>query len=581
MAGERDIHYRAEVRSMGREDAPALPVYHLMLHEHRAGGWTGVLDLRPRVDTEGEAFDAVIRAGLAPGTACGTTLSMQGGPRARTWTSVITAATAKAPDSNERYAMCALLIADPLTALRNRRVYFGWGGCGLDALVGGAMSCAANGAGTPGREPVLRGMPPIRIYPEVRRAVRRVPYAIARGETLGEWLDGLCEALRIRIEILSTSEGSLAIALRDKPPPQSGLNRGGPIEMTADDTVVPSTDVIVLGRTMLASSAIERGSMIDIPSRGDPVRFGPRGAVGDIFETPLISDDEALERKRRREQRAALAQVRVHGITGQPGMLPGRTVRLMQRAPDDAYSGSPNDARSGSGTGRGGGIVTGGGGGSAPPTQAVGPGEEHTLFGTTEWQVCETPHIYRGGAYVNEVTLEKASIAWYPEGPHEKRRTHTVTGIIECGGTQAGERVARDRLGRIPVRLAFMRPKPEDSENEDWSTTMMLAVQAEGGGNTHTVVADHREGDLCKVRVHGPFRAEIAGFVHRDDRAIKESAVGVTAAVLVGQENGEWEGFAFEPWRHPDDSGETAVQATGTGTGGGAVQGGSEGETSP
>ena len=577
MAGERDIHYRAEVRSMGFEDAPALPIYHLMLHEHRAGGWTGVLDLRPRVDTEGEAFDAVIRAGLAPGTACGTTLRMKGGPRARTWTSVITAATAKAPDSSERYAMCALLIADPLTALRNRRVYFGWGECGLDALVGGAMSCAANGAGTPGREPVLRGMPPIRIYPEVRSALRRVPYAIARGETLGEWLDGLCEALRIRIEILSTSDGRLAIALRDRPPPQSGLNRGGPIEMTADDTVEPSTDVIVVGRTMLASSAGERGSMLDIPSRGDPVRFGPRGALGDVFEFPLMSDDEAQERKRRREQRAALAQVRVHGLTGQPGMLPGRTVRLMQRAPDDADTGDLRDD-SGNGASEG---TTAGGDASIPPSQTAASGEEHTLFGTSEWQVCETPHIYRGGGYVNEVALEKASVAWFPEGPHERRRTHIVTGIIECGGTQAGERVARDRLGRVPVRLAFTRPMPEDSENEDWSPTMMLAVQTEGGGDTHTVVADHREGDLCKVRVHGPLRAEIVGFVHRDDRAIKESAIGATAAVFVGQESGEWEGFAFEPWRHPDDTGATPAQADEAGSGAGSVEGGSEGETAP
>ena len=571
MAGERDIHYRAEVRSMGSEDAPALPIHHLMLHEHRAGGWTGVLDLRPRVETEGEAFDALIRAGLAPGTACGTTLRMKGGPRARTWTSVITAATAKAPDSSERYAMCALLIADPLTALRNRRVYFGWGECTLDALVGGAMSCAANGAGTPGREPVLRGMPPIRIYPEVRSAVRRVPYAIARGETLGEWLDGLCEALRIRIEILSTGDGRLAIALRDKPPPQSGLNRGGPVEMTADDTVEPSTDVIVLGRTMLASAAIERGSLIDIPSRGDPVRFGPEGALGDVFETPLISEDEARERKRRREQRAALAQVRVHGLTGQPGMLPGRTVRLMQRAPDDADTGGSQDTRGDSGTGRSEGTAIGGDG-SVPPAQTAAPREEHTLFGTSEWQVCDIPHIYRGGGYVNEVALEKASVAWYPEGPRETRRTHMLTGIIECGDAEAGERVARDRLGRIPVRLAFMRPKPEESGNEDCSITMMLAIQTEAGGSTHTVVADHREGDLCKVRVHGPLRAEIVGFVHRDDRAIKESAVGATAAVIVGQENGQWEGFAFEPWRHPDDSGEPAAQATGTGPETGTVE---------
>ena len=91
---------------------------------------------------------------------------------------------------------------------------------------------------------------------------------------------------------------------------------------------------------------------------------------------------------------------------------------------------------------------------------------------------------------------------------------------------------------------------------------MMLAVQVEGGGSTHAVVADHREGDLCRVRVHGPLKAEIVGFVHRDDRSIKESAVGTTAAVLVGQQAGEWEGLAFEPWRHPEDRGETASQAT-------------------
>ena len=565
MPGERDIHYRAEVRSMGREDAPALPVYHLMLHEHRAGGWTGVLDLRPRVDTDGEAFDALIRAGLAPGTACGTTLRMKGGPRARTWTSVITAATAKAPDASERHATCALLIADPLTALRNRRVWFGWGECALDALFGGAMSCAGNGTGTPGRDPVLRGMPPIRIYPEVRSEARRVPYAIARGETLGEWLDALCEALRIRIEILSTSDGRLAIALRDRPPPRSGLNRGGPIEMTADDTVEPSTDVIVLGRTVLASSGAERGSMIDIPSRGDPVRFGVTGALGHVFETPHISDDEARERTRRREQRAAVAQLRVYGLTGQPGMLPGRTVRLMQRAPDRADTeDSPNASGNGESDG-----TTAGGGASVSPPRAAASGEEHTLFGSSEWQVCETPHIYRGGGYVNEVALEKASDAWFPEGPQERRRTHVLTGIIESDGTRAGERVARDRLGRIPVRLAFMPPKRDDGEAADWSASMMLAVQSESGGRTHAVVADHREGDLCKIRVHGPFRAEIVGFVHRDDRAIKESAVGATAAVLVGQRSGEWEGFAFQPWKHPDDRGETAAPAGETGSGSG------------
>ena len=345
--------------------------------------------------------------------------------------------------------------------------------------------------------------------------------------------------------------------------------------MVADDTVEPSTDVIVLGRTVLASSAAERGSMLDIPSRGDPVRFGSEGALGDIVETPSTSDDEVRERKRRREERAALAQLRVHGLTGQPGMLPGRTIRLMQRAPADAGAANAQDD-SGNGAGT---RTTAADDASVAPPEAAASGEEHTLFGTSEWQVCETPHIYRGGGYVNEIALEKASIAWYPEGPHERRRMHVLTGIVESGGARAGERVARDRLGRIPVRLALMRPKPKDAEDEDWSATMMLAVQTESGGRTHTVVADHREGDLCKVSVHGPLRAEIVGFVHRDDRALKESAVGATAAVLVGQESSEWEGFAFEPWRHPDDGGEAGAQAGVAESGTGTEGGGSGGET--
>ena len=307
--------------------------------------------------------------------------------------------------------------------------------------------------------------------------------------------------------------------------------------------------------------------MLDIPSRGDPVRFGAKGALSDIFETPLISDEEAQERTRRREQRAALAQVRVYGLTGQPGMLPGRTVRLMQRAPDDADTASSQDAQTDSGTGRSEGVTTGGNG-SVPPAQPAGSGEEHTLFGTSEWQVCETPHIYRGGGYVNEVVLEKASIAWYPEGPHERRRTHILTGIIASAEAEAGERVARDRLGRIPVRLASMRPNPED--HEAWSTTMMLAVQTEGGGSTHTVVADHRKGDLCKVRVHGPLRAEIVGFVHRDGPSHQGKRDRHDGAGAVGQESGEWKGFAFEPWRHPDDAGSRRRRPTKRGPGPGS-----------
>ena len=54
-----------------------------------------------------------------------------------------------------------------------------------------------------------------------------------------------------------------------------------------------------------------------------------------------------------------------------------------------------------------------------------------------------------------------------------------------------------------------------------------------------------------------------------------------TAAVLVGQESGAWEGFAFEPWRHPDDIGVTAAQATESQSESEHLEGGSDEGTAP
>ena len=82
-------------------------------------------------------------------------------------------------------------------------------------MLGGALSATAGGDGQPTRNPVLAGLPMIRIGEELRDDLDRIPYAISPGEPLGDWLSRLWGRLGVRCEMQGDPGGGLDIWLRD------------------------------------------------------------------------------------------------------------------------------------------------------------------------------------------------------------------------------------------------------------------------------------------------------------------------------------------------------------------------------
>ena len=88
----------------------------------------------------------------------------------------------------------------------------------IGRIVGGALSLAAGGDGKPTLEPILPGLPPVQIVEGCREDLDMLPYAVAAGQTLGEWLRDLLGLLGVRVEMLCTTENKVAVILTDRPP---------------------------------------------------------------------------------------------------------------------------------------------------------------------------------------------------------------------------------------------------------------------------------------------------------------------------------------------------------------------------
>ena len=103
---------------------------------------------------------------------------------------------------------------------------------------------------------------------------------------------------------------------------------------------------------------------------------------------------------------------------------------------------------------------------------------------------------------------------------------------------------------------------PEDQEDGDvrqavreanaaaqkWPALLPLPVVNPMAGSLHGFIPSHRQGDACRVAVHGPFSAEVIGFQYRDDRPINAEIERATAGFVVEHDRGSaWSGFVFRP----------------------------------
>ena len=307
------------------------------------------------------------------------------------------------------------------------------------------------------------------------------------------------------------------------------LNTDGGLDMTLDPSREPSGTNLTFSGLSVNPPAIVRGGLLDNVAGGEPSRFGPNGALEWVLTDPPTDADEAARRAGFRLANRRLSQTRLTVTSCQPGLLPGRVVNLK---PQDPLSrGDPPDLK--------------------PSPAGATPGRGSALLGASRWQAVDVAHLCLKARYRNEVLFEKTGLAWRPQRAEERGAT-IVSGMVDDGTSETGELVRRDRLGRIPVRFAFVpeptgepamkRPPPGDVA---WPPVVPLPPLVPGAGSQHGFLPDHRQGDWCRVAVINPLLAEVIGYSHRDDRHLNKKARDATVGVVVAEEGDDWCGMVF------------------------------------
>ena len=532
-----------------RRSSTVVPALTLMLNEDRSGGWSGTVRINPRRVSAEDALQIVLQDGLLPGTAVVVKLLMAGntgyaGTPVRIWPSVVTSVNAAGSTNvDEPDALCVLSFRDPLTYLRSRPIYAAYVDCPFGEILGGVLSAATGGDAKPTRNPVLPGLPLVRIHEELSDEIAEIPYAVAVGEPLGYWLNRVCSRLGVRLEMLGDDSGDFHLWLRDGTPSTSSLNRDGGIDMTFDPDLDPSATNLALSDLGVNSPSSVRGGLLDNLAGGGARRFGPDGALESVLTDSETGLEEAKRRGGFRQSNRRLAQAQATIVSSQPGLLPGRIV-VFERGSEVDTSGE--DSESGNDATRG----------------------YDSLLGASRWQVVGVSHLCVQARYWNQASFEKTGLAWRPALPHEEGAA-IVSGVVDDGSSKPGALIERDRMGRIPIRFPFIHESPADSDTGDaatgagnldvpWPPLVPIAPVVPGAGNLHGFVSDHRQGDWCRVAVVNPLYAEVVGFCHRDDRYLSESVRDATVGIVMreGQDD-EWRGMLFRPQEDLEDELET------------------------
>ena len=91
--------------------------------------------------------------------------------------------------------------------------------------------------------------------------------------------------------------------------------------------------------------------------------------------------------------------------------------------------------------------------------------------------------------------------------------------------------------------------------DERWPPRIPLTIIEPMAGSMHGFIPAHRHGDICRVAIHHPLYAEIAGFQYRSNRQINAQIVGATAGLVVEHDaNAAWSGLVFRPAEDLEDA---------------------------
>ena len=457
------IRYGAFLQ-MGHGESTVVPVDTLRITEQYNSGWNGYAILAARSESEplglGTMFQLTLLADVRPGTIATVQLAyasqtdsgetaepVEGadaetadgdGPPAgwivRGWPCVIAGIEPFKSQGADalRTAYCVVRLTDPLSYLASRTVWGAYRGCSPGAMIGGALSMAAGGDGKPTLAPVLPGLPIVDIVERVRNELEVLPYSIASGQSLGQWLGEVTGLLGLRLEMLGNAAGRIVLTVTDQ------ASNGTPMEMNltqaaSDSAESPGAAELRLSAIAAHSPGIARGGLLDDPTLGSFRYLDRLGSIGNVQRGTEIGVEEAVRRVYIEREAAKAEMVMLQANTGQPGNRPGRLIK-----PDQAF------------------------------------------MGVETWQLARVTHAFSNRVYANQSVLLPSTATWHPRPP-PAQPIRFVSGIVDGGDDFAmSEPVPRDRLGRIPVAFAFT-PTPVGWEaaslfladtNEDMRVTL-------------------------------------------------------------------------------------------------------------
>ena len=450
--------YRAYLEIPGSDSSnTTLNMSRLHLDEGYSEGWYGTAQLvaiaKPGITIGiGDAFGAVLGNRVIPGRHVIVRLSLftdgtgtnLDGIIVRTWPCVVGGLIPfQAPDDLTK-AGCLLHLSDPVTYLGSRPIWGAYRAESIGRIVGGALSLAAGGDGKPTLEPILPGLPPVQIVEGYREDLDMLPYAVAAGQTLGEWLRDLLGLLGVRVEMMCTTEDKIALILTDRPPIGQTVNMSlvgsstktnNPVRSLSTPETIPDQSPIYISGVAGYPSAPLRGGVLDDASLGAFRRFGVLGAVGSLHTGTEIGIEEASRRSIFGWGARLCEELMATALSRQPGLRPGRRISL-----DPAW------------------------------------------LNIATWQIAKVAHTVSGGVYDNTAVLFPASSTetWHPMRPLPKAPRY-VSAIVDGGEDHLYlEPVERDRLGRIPITFSFL-PTPVGEEaillatadtDGDWRLTL-------------------------------------------------------------------------------------------------------------
>ena len=330
----------------------------------------------------------------------------------RTWPCMVSQMVPLDSDDDTR-AVCRIQLVDPLGYLAGREIWGAFRDVGAAELVGGAIALAAGLDAGPTTEVATVWLPKIRVRGRHRDALDVIPYAIATGETLGEWLARVLGTLGLRAELFAEDGGDTQVvyltdALAHRTSYEMHVERDG-VELS-DDERGRDGGVSIRSRVAFPGNPL-RGALLDDPTQGTPRLLAAFGPIGRVVRAQGADTDEVTERAWHEVRRGFCEALMVRAASGHPGIEPGCTITLNE-----------------------------------------------TINRIDQWQVASARHLVGEGAYDNDATLLRADTAWHPPEP-EPRGTVIVSAMVDHSDESLfNEPVPRDRLGRINVRFSFLPP---------------------------------------------------------------------------------------------------------------------------